>query len=121
MNNLIISATSKYLRVSPTKLDKIITKIRGKTYREALIILKYLPQKSSALVWQTLYSAGSNASANFALEKDELMVCEAFVNSGSTLKRIQPRARGKAYQIKKRSSHITIRVKSLETQNTKES
>lgn len=121
MDNLIISATSKYLRVSPTKVDCIIKKIRGKSYREALIILKYLPQKSSSLVWQTLYSAVSNANSNFALEKDNLIIYEAFVNSGSTLKRVQPRARGKAYQIKKRSSHITIKVKAMDPNNKNES
>jgi large subunit ribosomal protein L22 len=113
MNKKIVSATTKYLRISPTKLNKIIKQIRGKSYKDALIILKYLPQKSAALIWQTLYSAASNANANFSLNKEELLVSEAFINQGSTLKRMQPRARGKAYQIKKRSSHITIRVTTI--------
>ena len=67
--NQTISATSKYIRISPSKVDLIIKKIRGKTYKQALQILKYLPQKSGAIVWQTLYSAVSNATNNFDLEK----------------------------------------------------
>jgi len=65
--NQTISATSKYIRISPSKVDLIIKKIRGKTYKQALQILKYLPQKSGAIVWQTLYSAVSNSTNNFDL------------------------------------------------------
>jgi large subunit ribosomal protein L22 len=68
-----ISATSKYIRISPSKVDVIISKIRGKSYKEALQILKYLPQKAGAVVWQTLYSAVSNATNNFDLQKDNLI------------------------------------------------
>jgi len=105
-----VSATSKYIRISPTKIDVIISQIRGKTYREALQILKYLPQKAGAIVWQTLYSAVSNATHNFDLEKEKLVVTEAYVNQGPILKRMQPRARGRAYKIEKKISHITISV-----------
>ncbi len=108
--NKIISATSKYIRISPTKINTIISKIRGKTYKEALQVLKYLPQKSGAIVWQTLYSAVSNATNNFDYEKEKLVVQEAFVNQGPILKRMRPRARGKAYRIEKKMSHLTIRV-----------
>ena len=61
----IVSATSKYIRVSPSKIDNIIVKIRGKSYKEALQILKYLPQKTGAIVWQTLYSNLNNNIVNF--------------------------------------------------------
>ena len=105
-----ISATSKYIRISPTKVDLIISKIRGKTYREALQILKYLPQKAGAIVWHTLYSAVSNATNNFDFEKENLIVAEAFVNQGPILKRMRPRAQGRAFAIQKKMSHITIRV-----------
>jgi large subunit ribosomal protein L22 len=108
--NKTISATSKYIRISPTKVDVIIKKIRGKTYKEALQILKYLPQKSGAIVWQTLYSAVSNATNNFDLEKDKLIILEAFVNQGPILKRMRPRAQGRAYAIQKKMCHVTIRV-----------
>lgn len=106
----LISATSKYIRISPTKVDIIIDKIRGKTYKEALQILKYLPQKAGSIVWQTLYSAVSNATNNFDLSKDKLIIKEAFVNKGPILKRMRPRAQGRAFLILKRMSHITISV-----------
>jgi large subunit ribosomal protein L22 len=109
----IISATSKYIRISPTKIDVIIAKIRGKSYKEALQILKYLPQKAGAIVWQTLYSAVSNATNNFEFEKEKLFIIEAFVNKGPILKRMRPTARGKAFKIEKKISHITIRVAEL--------
>jgi large subunit ribosomal protein L22 len=105
-----VSATSKYIRVAPNKLDVIISKIRGKTYKEALDILKKLSQKNSAIIWRTLYSAASNAANNYQLEKDKLFVLEAYVNQGSILKRMQPRARGKSYRIEKKISHVTIIV-----------
>jgi large subunit ribosomal protein L22 len=105
-----ISATSKYIRISPTKINVIIAKIRGKSYKEALQILKYLPQKAGSIVWQTLYSAVSNATHNFDLEKEKLVITEAYVIQGPILRRMQPRAKGKAYKIQKKISHITIRV-----------
>ena len=105
-----ISATSKYIRISPTKIDVILSQIRGKSYKEALQILKYLPQKAGAIVWQTLYSAVSNATNNFDFEKEKLIINEAYVNQGPILKRMQPRAKGRAFKIMKRISHITIRV-----------
>ena len=108
-----VSATSKYIRISPTKVNVIISKIRGKTYKEALQILKYLPQKSGAIVWQTLYSAVSNATNNFDLEKEKLIITEAYVNQGPILKRIRPRAQGRAFSIQKKMSHVTIKVAEL--------
>jgi large subunit ribosomal protein L22 len=109
-----VSATSKYIRISPTKIDLIVEKIRGKTYKEALQILKYLPQKGGSIVWQTLYSAVSNATNNFDLSKEKLVVTEAFVNKGPILKRMRPRAQGRAFLILKKMSHITISVSELE-------
>jgi large subunit ribosomal protein L22 len=110
----IISATSKYIRISPTKIDRIISKIRGKSYKQALEILKYLPNKTGVIVWHTLYSARSNAINNFDVEKDNLMIKEAFVNKGPILKRMRPRAQGRAFAIQKKMSHITIRVCEME-------
>ena len=107
-----ISATSRYIRIAPSKIDVILKQIRGKTYKEALEILKYLPQKAGAIVWQTLYSAVSNATNNFDFEKENLMVDQAFVNQGPILKRMRPRAQGRAFAIQKKMSHITISVKS---------
>jgi large subunit ribosomal protein L22 len=112
-SNKIVSATSKYIRISPTKVDLIIQKIRGKTYKQALQILKFLPQKAGAMVWQTLYSAVSNATNNFDLEKENLIIAEAYVNQGPMLKRMRPRAQGRAFAIQKKMCHITIRVVEL--------
>jgi large subunit ribosomal protein L22 len=109
----IVSATSKYIRISPTKIDVIICKIRGKSYKEALQILKYLPQKAGDIVWQTLYSAVSNAVNNFDLVKENLIINEAYVNQGPILKRMHPRARGRGFAIEKKISHITIRVSEI--------
>lgn len=106
----IVSATSRYIRISPTKINLILNKIRGKSYKEALEILKYLPQKAGAVVWQTLYSAACNASNGFGYDKENLIVTEAYANQGPMLKRMQPRAKGRAFQIQKRISHVTIRV-----------
>jgi large subunit ribosomal protein L22 len=113
MTTKTTSATAKYIRITPIKIDRIISKIRGKTYKEALKILKYLPQKSAVTVWQTLYSAVSNATNNLLIEKEKLKISEAFVNQGKILKRMQPRARGKAYRIEKKCSHVTIKLSEI--------
>lgn len=107
----IVAATSKYIRISPTKIDQIIKKIRGKNYKQALEILKYLPQKAGVVVWQTLFSAISNATTNFDFQKENLIIHEAFVNQGPILKRMRPRAKGRAFAIQKKLSHLTIKVK----------
>ena len=112
-NNSVAVATSKYIRISPTKLDKILFKIRGKTYKQALQTLNFLPQKAGALVWQTLYSAVSNGINNFNFEKENLIISEAYSNAGPILKRMRPRARGRAFAIQKRISHLTIKVKQI--------
>jgi len=105
-----VSAISNYIRISPSKIEIILFKIRGKTYRQALMILKNLPQRGGAIVWQTLYSAASNASHNFEFEKENLFIAEAFVNQGPILKRMRPRAKGRGFPIQKKMCHITIRV-----------
>lgn len=111
-NNLLIaSATSKYIKVSPTKINKILLQIRQKKYNEALNILKYIPQRGGTYVWKTLYSAISNGINNLNFNKDNIYIVEARVNKGAILKRSRPRARGKSFPIQKKLSHITIKVK----------
>ena len=95
------------------KIDRIILKIRGKSYKEALQILKYLPQKAGSVVWQTLYSAVSNASNNFDLDKNKLVISEAYVNQGVIAKRVACGSKGSPRKIEKKSSHITIRVSEI--------
>lgn len=106
-------AMSRYVRISPTKISIVLNKIRGKNYREALEVLKHLPQKAGSVVWKTIYSAASNAAETFGYEKEKLFIHEAYVNLGPVLKRIQPRAKGKAFQIRKRVSHITVKVSKI--------
>jgi len=110
---IIVSSTLKFLRVSPTKLEPILAKIRGKSYREAIYILKTLSRKNGSFVWQTLYTAASDAANNQKLNRDKLVIFEAFANKGPIMKRMQPRARGKAYRIEKKFSHLTISVTEL--------
>ena len=109
----IAFATSKNNRISPTKISQILSKIRGKTYKEALQILKYLPQKGGAIVWQTLYSAVSNAINNNELEKEKLIISEAFVNQGKISKRVACGSKGSPRKIEKKSSHITIQIQEI--------
>jgi large subunit ribosomal protein L22 len=112
-NTVKVGAHAKNLRISPSKIDKVIKKIRGKKYLEALSLLKMFPQKPGAAVWDTLYSAASNANNNFSLAKENLFISEAYVNQASILKRMRPRARGKAYRIEKKLCHLSIFVKEL--------
>jgi large subunit ribosomal protein L22 len=105
-----IYATSRYLRISPLRVNLILKKIRGKSYREALGILKVLPQKAGALVWQTLYSAVSNASNNFQCDKEKLIISVAYANQGPSLKRARARAKGRSFSIKKHMTHLTVIV-----------
>jgi large subunit ribosomal protein L22 len=103
-------ATAKYLRISPRKARQAVDLIRGKKAQEALALLKFSPKKSARLVYKVLQSAVANAENNQGLDVDKLVVSQAFVNPGPTLKRIRPRAMGRAYLIRKRSSHITVIV-----------
>jgi len=106
----IICARSRYLRISPSKINVVLKKIRGKTYREAMLILRHMKQKAGAIIWQTLYSAVSNAANNYSYQKDKLFIALAFVNQGAILKRMQPRAKGRSFKIEKKLSHLEIGV-----------
>jgi len=112
MNNLRkkAAATSKNIRISPYKVEKVISKIRGKSYQECLQIVKYWPQKSGLVVWQTLFSAVSNGINNFDFKKEKIVISEAFVNHGPIAKRARCGAKGSPKKILKRNSHITITV-----------
>ncbi len=110
---LVACAHSRNLRIAPSKIDRIIKKIRGKKYQDALNILKYIPQKAGASVWDTLYSAASNANHNLSVSKEKLIVSQAYVNQASILKRMRPRAKGKAYRIEKKLCHLSIFVQEI--------
>ncbi len=104
---------ARNLRIAPSKINKIIKQIRGKKYIEVPNFLKKFPQKPGAVIWDTLYSAASNASNNLLLSKEKLFISEAYVNQGSILKRMRPRAKGKAYRIEKKLCHLSIFVKEI--------
>jgi large subunit ribosomal protein L22 len=97
-------------KIAPRKARLTIDLIRGKKALEALSILKNTNTKASELIEKLLLSAIANAENNLELDKEKLFVTEAFVDEGPTLKRVNPRARGRADRINKRTSHITIKV-----------
>ena len=102
------SAKLSYARVSVQKACFVLDAIRGKGLEEALGIVTYNPRYASTLVKKLLASAAANAENNNNMNRDTLYVAECFANSAPTLKRIHPRAQGRAYRIFKRSSHITV-------------
>ena len=111
-----VKATAKYLRISPLKARQIVDLIRGKSAQEALTILQFIPKKSAEMVYKVLKSAVANAENNYNLDVDQLVVSKAFVDQGPTLKRVRPRAMGRGYLIRKRTSHITVAVSEKEEQ-----
>lgn len=104
-------AVARFVRVPPRKARIVVDLIRGKPVRQALDILGLLPQRAARLVAKVVKSAVANAEHNYDLDADELYVARAFVDQGPMLKRIHPRARGQAFPILKRTSHITIVVR----------
>lgn len=101
-------AVGKYIRMSPTKVARILDQIRGRSYQEALMILKYMPYRACEPIWQVLNSAACNGQNNIGLKKQTLFVKTTFVNQGPILRRFRPRAQGRGYQIRKPTCHITI-------------
>jgi large subunit ribosomal protein L22 len=108
-----VQAKSKYIRISPRKVRLVVDLVRGKKAEEALSILKFTKKAAASEVAKTIKSAIANAEHNFNLRKKDLIISEIKADEGPMLKRFQPRAKGVAYEIKKRTSHISV---SLETQ-----
>ncbi|NLL81184.1 MAG: 50S ribosomal protein L22 [Tissierellia bacterium] len=107
-------AIAKYVRISPLKINFICKEIRGKQVDEALSILKFTPKRGAKALEKVLNSAIANAENNLNLDRDNLYVSEAYANDGPTMKRYRPKAKGMAYPILKRSSHIGVVVKERE-------
>lgn len=101
-------AVARHIRISPTKVRAVLDLIRGKSYREALGILNNLQKASFEPVKKVLNSAAANAEHNLGMNKDSLYVAECYADGGPVLKRVMPRAQGRAFRILKRTSHITI-------------
>ncbi len=107
-------ATAKYIRISHRKMRFICDMVRGKDVDEALAILKFTPKKGARELEKVVKSAAANAENNFELDRDKLFVSKVTVDQGPTLKRWRPRAKGAAYKILKRTSHINVTVKERE-------
>lgn len=103
-------AKHKFARVSPQKGRLVADQIRGQSVAQALEILAYSPKKAAALVKKVLESAIANAEHNEGADIDELKVATIMIDEGPTMKRIKPRAKGRADRILKRTSHITVVV-----------
>ncbi len=102
------SAKVSYARVSVTKACFVLDAIRGKDVTTALGILAYNNRYASSVIYKLLKSAVANAENNNGMKAEDLYVAECFANKGPTMKRIHPRAQGRAYRIEKRTSHITV-------------
>lgn len=103
-------ATLRHAHIAPMKARRVVDMVRGLPVAEALTLLRFAPQAAAADVYKVLASAAANAAHNEAMPRDGLVVAEAFVDQGPTAKRFQPRAQGRAYRIRKRTSHITVVV-----------
>ena len=107
---MLVSAKAKRLRLSPQKARLVADQIRGKRVDDAINILSFAPQKAAGLVRKVLESAIANAENNEGADVDELKVSAILVDAGVTMKRIRPRAKGRADRILKRTCHITVSV-----------
>jgi len=107
-------ATAKYVRISPRKLRRVVDMIRGQHVEEARRILRFSPLGATDTVEKVLNSAVTNAERTPGVIPENLYVATAMVDGGPTLKRFRPRAQGRAAAIRKRTSHITLIVRSLE-------
>ncbi|MEW6674637.1 MAG: 50S ribosomal protein L22 [Nitrospirota bacterium] len=101
-------AILKYARITPRKARRVIDLIRGKSAGDALLSLRFMPYRAARFVEKLLKSAISNAEQKKAVNPEEMRIVRAFVDQGPTMKRIEPRAMGRANVIRKRTCHITL-------------
>ncbi|HZC93587.1 MAG TPA: 50S ribosomal protein L22 [Mycobacterium sp.] len=112
-------AKARFVRVSPTKARRVIDLVRGKSVSEALDILRWAPQAASLPVAKVIASAAANAQNNNGLDPATLVVAAVYADDGPTAKRIRPRAQGRAFRIRRRTSHITVVVESRPTKDAR--
>ena len=105
---MVVRATQRYARISPQKVRMIADAIKGKPAGAAINALKFMPQKSAAIVEKIVRSAVANADQNSDIDVDTLIISNVIVDGGPTLKRFRARARGRGTRILKRTSHITV-------------
>jgi large subunit ribosomal protein L22 len=106
------TAKARFVHISASKARRVIDLVRGKSVTEALDILRWSPQGASETVAKVIASAAANAQNNDGLDPSTLVVATVYADEGPTAKRIRPRAQGRAYRIRKRTSHITVIVES---------
>lgn len=111
------SAQARFVHISASKARRVINLIRGKSVEEALDILRWAPQGASETVAKVIASAAANAQNNNGLDPRTLVVATVYADEGPTAKRIRPRAQGRAFRIRKRTSHITVVVESRPPRN----
>ncbi|GAA0123735.1 MAG: 50S ribosomal protein L22 [Clostridium argentinense] len=104
-------AIARYVRMSPMKVGIVLDLIRGKDVNEAFAILQYTPKDAAEVVNKVLKSAVANAENNLNLDRNRLYVASAYTGQGPTLKRFRPHAQGRAFRIRKKTSHITLVIK----------
>jgi len=109
-----IGATGKFIRMSPTKVQRVLNQIRGKSFADACKLLKFMPYRSCEPVYKILMSAAANAKDKYNIPKKDLILKEAFVGQGPTLKRFRPRAQGRGFRIQKPTCHITLLLTSVD-------
>ncbi|MBN9610781.1 MAG: 50S ribosomal protein L22 [Actinobacteria bacterium] len=110
-----VRAQARYVRTTPMKARRIVNLIRGRAAADAISVCRFSPQAAAEVVGKVLASAVANAENNHGLNPDTLLVDAAWVDEGPTLRRIRPRAQGRAFRINKRTCHITIELVSVET------
>ena len=104
-------ATLRYIRISPRKVSILCDQIRGKSVKDAEAILALIPKAASDPLAKLVHSAAANAENNHGMDPEKLYVAETYATPGPIIKRFMPRAKGRAYGIKKRTSHVTVVVK----------
>jgi len=109
-------AHGNYIRGSASKVRRVLDQIRGKSYRDALIILEFMPYRSTEPITKVLRSAVANAEHNLGMDPSSLIISSASADMGPVMKRYRPRAQGRAFAIKKQTCHISI---SVQTQSNK--
>jgi len=109
-----VKAQSRWVRIAPRKLMRVVDTVRGVAAVKAIALLSFMPQKGARVLEKLLKSAVANAKNNYKLAEQDLVVSEAYVNKAITMKRWQARARGRVFPIFKRTCHITVFVQSKE-------
>nr|YP_009772900.1 ribosomal protein L22 [Avicennia marina]QGX43580.1 ribosomal protein L22 [Avicennia marina]QIZ11442.1 ribosomal protein L22 [Avicennia marina] len=115
-----VHALGQHISLSADKAKRVIDQIRGRSYEETLMILELMPYRACYPIFKLVYSAAANASSNMSSDEANLVISKAEVNEGATAKKFKPRARGRSYEIKRATCHITIVVKDISLDESEE-